>query len=90
LDLSYLTDVHPQSEAVTTAGNVVPQDNEDENETVGPFDRLVLEKGHKNMIVSLIAQHFRDKKSVTRQREQFDIVKGKGNSALYDKGLRTL
>lgn len=30
------------------------------------------------MIVSLIAQHFRDKKSTIGQREEFDIVKGKG------------
>lgn len=42
------------------------------------FDRLVLEKGHHSMIVSLIAQHFRDKKSTIGQREEFDIVKGKG------------
>lgn len=32
------------------------------------------------MIVSLIAQHFRDKRSKTGQREEFDIVKGKGTS----------
>ena len=42
------------------------------------FNRLVLEKGHHSMIVSLIAQHFRDKKSATGHREEFDIVKGKG------------
>lgn len=42
------------------------------------FNRLVLEKGHHSMIVSLIAQHFRDKKSITGQREEFDLVKGKG------------
>lgn len=47
-------------------------------QTVTAFDRLVLEKGHRPMIESLVAQHFRDKASATGQREQVDIVKGKG------------
>lgn len=42
------------------------------------FDRLVLEKGHKDMIVSLITQHFRDKEIKGAQMEQVDIVRGKG------------
>ena len=42
------------------------------------FDRLVLEEGHKPMILSLIAQHFRDKESNMWQSEQIDIVRGKG------------
>lgn len=42
------------------------------------FDRLVIEKEHRSMIVSLVAQHFRDKKSSSGQQQQFDIVKGKG------------
>lgn len=32
------------------------------------------------MIVSLIAQHFRDKKMATDHQEQVDIVRGKGNA----------
>lgn len=43
------------------------------------FDRLVLEKGHKEMILSLTAQHFRDKESASGPTEQTDIVKGKGS-----------
>lgn len=42
------------------------------------------------MIVSLVAQHFRDKKSSSGQQQQFDIVKGKGTlqETPYD-GQRT-
>lgn len=45
---------------------------------VQAFGRLVLQDGHRDMIVSLITQHFRDKAIATASREQFDIVKGKG------------
>jgi hypothetical protein len=55
------------------------KDSQGNEETVTAFDRLVLEEGHESMIVSLIAQHFRDKKSATGHREETDIVKGKGN-----------
>ncbi|KAJ4303432.1 hypothetical protein N0V90_002326 [Kalmusia sp. IMI 367209] len=59
--------------------------NEMQPESKLVFDRLVLEEGHYSMIVSLIAQHFRDKKSTTGQREEFDIVKGQGNANLSTK-----
>lgn len=49
------------------------------------FDRLVLEKGHKEMILSLTAQHFRDKESPTGPKKQVDIVKGKGISIRVDQ-----
>ena len=42
------------------------------------FDQLVLPPGHKDMVLSLIAQHFRDKESAARSAEQVDIVRGKG------------
>lgn len=45
---------------------------------VQAFDRLVLQDGHRDMIVSLITQHFRDKAVAMASREQVDIVKGKG------------
>lgn len=48
------------------------------------FDRLVLEKGHRPMIESLITQHFRDKKAKGERAEQVDIVKGKGISIMHD------
>lgn len=42
------------------------------------FDQLVLEKGHKDMLLSLVAQHYRSKESLTAASEQVDIVRGKG------------
>lgn len=42
------------------------------------FDQLVLPEGHKEMVMSLIAQHFRDKDSLSAEKEQVDIVRGKG------------
>jgi hypothetical protein len=38
----------------------------------------VIKEKHKDMIRALISQHFRDKKSTSGQREQVDIVRGKG------------
>ncbi|KAI1268650.1 hypothetical protein F5Y18DRAFT_424012 [Xylariaceae sp. FL1019] len=42
------------------------------------FDQLVLPSGHKDMVKSLIAQHFRDKQSPIAKEDQWDIVRGKG------------
>ncbi|OMP88708.1 ATPase family AAA domain-containing protein 3B [Diplodia seriata] len=53
-----------------------------EKGTLTAFDRLVLEKGHRDMIVSLVSQHFRDKESRTGKREDFDIVQGKGKGLI--------
>ncbi|KAK4197400.1 hypothetical protein QBC40DRAFT_285657 [Triangularia verruculosa] len=44
------------------------------------FDELVLPKGHKEMVLSLIAQHFRDKES--KETQQVDIVAGKGKGLI--------
>ena len=64
--------------------------NEDESvsENVGAvdhdaeasFDQLVLPKGHKEMVLSLVAQHFRNKETAATVRDQFDIVRGKGQN----------
>lgn len=45
---------------------------------VATFDHLVLQKGHHDMMVSLITQYFRHKRASTTHRGQFDIVRGKG------------
>jgi len=42
------------------------------------FHQLVLPKGHKDIILSLIAQHYRDKESSAGETEQVDIIRGKG------------
>lgn len=77
LDLDYLTDVYTAEPQISTDGDRFKKDKGQEPATA--FDRLVLEEGHRPMIVSLVAQHFRDKESITGQREHVDIVKGKGN-----------
>lgn len=77
-----MTEIHASEELVNKTktskqGGLVRDENRYEPKSA--FDRLVLEAGHGSMIVSLIAQHFRDKKSTTGKREEFDIVRGKGN-----------
>lgn len=46
------------------------------------FDQLVLPSGHKRMLLSLVAQHFRDKEATSeqgiREDDRTDIVRGKG------------
>lgn len=42
------------------------------------FDQLVLPEGHREIILSLIAQHFQDKTSKNAENEETDIVRGKG------------
>jgi hypothetical protein len=42
------------------------------------FDQLVLPKGHKKIVLSLIAQHFQEKRSRKTENEETDIVRGKG------------
>jgi hypothetical protein len=79
LDLSHLTNVHTVETPAATSPMPKDEDSQGNKENVTAFDRLVLEKGHQSMIVSLIAQHFRDKRSATGHIEETDIVKGKGN-----------
>ncbi|UKZ78990.1 hypothetical protein TrVFT333_006741 [Trichoderma virens FT-333] len=81
LDLSYITDVHPSIPA-DVGDNSAVEPNVDEVEPGNALDRLVLEEGHRNMIVSLISQHFREKASSRSQKEEFDIVKGKGKGLI--------
>ncbi|KAK0754184.1 hypothetical protein B0T18DRAFT_314603 [Schizothecium vesticola] len=77
LDLSHLTDVH-----LPAAEGEKDQQGGTEKKSTTAFDRLVLEEWHRPMILALIAQHFRDKKSTVGQREEFDIVKGKGKGLI--------
>lgn len=62
-------------------GNEIPQtvvDDIPKRETA--FDQLVLPEKHKDIVVSLVAQHYRDKESAAKDYEQVDIVRGKGKS----------
>lgn len=54
------------------------QDTDPEDDTA--FGQLVLPPGHKKMVKSLVAQHFRDKES--KEEQQVDIVSGKGKGLI--------
>lgn len=72
LDLSYLSEV-------PASGIDSAQADDDVNEgSHGAFAQLVLPKGHKEMVLSLISQHFRNKQSPESNDENLDIVRGKG------------
>jgi len=81
LDLTYLSHIEPISVLSKTSG-VAGAANTDEEakakKAETTFDQLVLPPGHKEMVLSLIAQHYRDKESGTADTEQVDIVRGKG------------
>ncbi|KAK7417429.1 hypothetical protein QQX98_004548 [Neonectria punicea] len=84
LDLTYLSDVQPgePSSEETKGGEKQDGGGCGKEEPATAFDRLVLEEGHRPMIVSLISQHFRNKESKGSQTEQVDIVKGKGKGLI--------
>lgn len=51
-------------------------------EQVTTFDQLVLPRNHKEIVLSLVAQHFQDKSSGNTELEETDIVKGKGKGLI--------
>lgn len=51
-------------------------------EQVTTFDQLVLPRNHKEIVLSLVAQHFQDKSSGNNELEETDIVKGKGKGLI--------
>ncbi|KAI1662236.1 hypothetical protein F4813DRAFT_384948 [Daldinia decipiens] len=72
LDLAHLTEV-------TAAGNDhATSDNANEDDE-SAFNRPVLHQKIKDMVLSLIAQHFRNEESQQNADEQLDIVRGKAN-----------
>ncbi|KAH8746442.1 hypothetical protein F5882DRAFT_371044 [Hyaloscypha sp. PMI_1271] len=73
LDLTYFSDIYASSTSENEEANY------GENKRMA-LDRLVLPKGHKEMILSLIAQHFRSKESGTDV--QLDVVRGKGKGLI--------
>lgn len=42
------------------------------------FDLLVLPAGHRNMVESLVTQHYLDRASAADGTDEVDIVRGKG------------
>ncbi|KAK0645610.1 hypothetical protein B0T16DRAFT_328979 [Cercophora newfieldiana] len=75
-DLTYLEYVNNSAQRGAGSG----QESSPPRETA--FDQLVMEQNQKNVILSLIAQHFRDKESATAANEQVDIVRGKGKGLI--------
>lgn len=72
MDLGYLSDVRSR-------GNATEQTDDDlEEGDQGAFGQLVLPQGHKKMVLSLISQHFRNKRSQESNDKEMDIVRGKG------------
>ncbi|KAH0497735.1 hypothetical protein TgHK011_005021 [Trichoderma gracile] len=81
LDLTYMTAIHaPDVENVLADEQTRSTTANKKQKTA--FDSLVIKKEHRSMIVSLVAQHFRDKKSTSGHQQQFDIVKGKGKGLI--------
>ena len=79
LDLTYLSSINLIGRPENSGASAVKSEEEaglGKRETA--FDQLVLPPGHKKMVLSLIAQHYRDKESGTADTEQVDIVRGKG------------
>ncbi|RYP66420.1 hypothetical protein DL771_007829 [Monosporascus sp. 5C6A] len=46
------------------------------------FERLELPDGHRQMVKSLVTQHFRDRQSAFAKGDQTDLVKGKGKGLI--------
>ncbi|KAK7911810.1 P-loop containing nucleoside triphosphate hydrolase protein [Apiospora marii] len=50
--------------------------------TLGAFDRLELPTGHREMVKSLVTQHFRGKRSSSSNVDRTDMVRGKGKGLI--------
>ncbi|KAK7423575.1 hypothetical protein QQX98_001033 [Neonectria punicea] len=52
------------------------------NSTLSAFERLELPHGHREMVKSLVTQHFRDRRSACAGDGQTDLIKGKGKGLI--------
>ncbi|KFA49245.1 hypothetical protein S40293_10173 [Stachybotrys chartarum IBT 40293] len=80
LDLGDLMDVDEYRRKQDEKGQLDPMD---QKQTA--FDSLVFPKDdldRKEIIRSLVSQHFQDRESITSREEQVDIVKGKGKGLI--------
>ncbi|TLD20303.1 hypothetical protein PspLS_08720 [Pyricularia sp. CBS 133598] len=78
LDLDYLSDVVSSAED----GKANSTSSDDDEEDHSAFGQLVLPEGHKDMVLSLVSQHFRNKHRAQGKDEQTDIVRGKGKGLI--------
>ncbi|TDZ40943.1 ATPase family AAA domain-containing protein 3B [Colletotrichum trifolii] len=84
LDIEYLSEVQTRESLAQMQRKAEGDGNgsDPDTEPITAFDRLVLDEGHKFMIKSLIAQHFRDKQTKGDPHDQFDVVRGKGKGLI--------
>ncbi|KAG8169560.1 hypothetical protein KVR01_000305 [Diaporthe batatas] len=74
LDLTYMED--------ETRGDVQSKDKSTNRVEEPAFEQLVLPDGHKNIVMSLISQYYRNRYYGRRGIDQSDIVKGKGKGLI--------
>ncbi|KAK8063522.1 hypothetical protein PG996_008174 [Apiospora saccharicola] len=75
LDVTHLMSLEREG---NSAGIAKDADTDTSNVRGHAFDQLVLPDGHKQMVKSLIAQHFKGKREHTEDDEYSDIIRGKG------------
>lgn len=86
MDLKYLSPlnsggrIRQVGNIMLAGGNLAKTTNETPETTL---DQLVLPPGHKNIVKSLISQHFQDKKTGRYEAEEKDVVRGKGIVSLH-------
>ncbi|KKA28842.1 hypothetical protein TD95_000246 [Thielaviopsis punctulata] len=73
LDVGLLQQLESKGRNIKSSGG----DSKEKKQVKG-FNDLVLPKGHEDMVVSLIEQHARNKLLDKNNKEQYDIVHGKG------------
>ncbi|KAI1146151.1 hypothetical protein F4825DRAFT_441591 [Nemania diffusa] len=58
------------------------EDTDARNSTLSAFDRLELPEGHRQMVKSLVTQHFRNRHAMFAKYDQSDLVRGKGKGLI--------
>ncbi|KAF4850605.1 hypothetical protein CGCSCA4_v003733 [Colletotrichum siamense] len=63
--------------------NLLRYENSSERDlTIDAFERLELPEGHRELVQSLVTQHFRNRQSSFTRDEQTDLIKGKGKGLI--------
>lgn len=58
--------------------------------TRNAFERLELPEGHREMVKSLVTQHFRDKQTSFANDEQTDLIRGKGELSGFQANFQII
>lgn len=90
LDIEFLCDLqsktaNPDCQAHQEGDSCDPVSNEPgveglDSSPIPALDRLVLPKGHRELMVSLISHHIRSKLAKGDPTNHFDVIQGKGRS----------